>query len=113
MAEHHFVTVDGIRTHYVAAGEGPPLLLLHGLSASLIAWAPNIEPLSQKYAVYALDFPGRGDSDKPNIDYRVPAGAQFIQKFMEVVGIERASLAGCSMGGRLALRTALDFPNNV
>ncbi|MFH1560122.1 MAG: alpha/beta fold hydrolase [Chloroflexota bacterium] len=113
MAEHHFVTVDRIRTHYVAAGEGPPLLLLHGLIANLMAWAPNIGPLSQKFTVYALDFPGRGDSDKPNIDYRVPTGARFIRKFMEVLGIERASLAGCSMGGMVALRTALDFPNLV
>ncbi|MQF48731.1 alpha/beta fold hydrolase [SAR202 cluster bacterium AC-647-N09_OGT_505m] len=113
VAEHYFATVDGIRTHYVAAGEGPPLLLLHGLSASLIAWAPNIEPLSQKFTVYALDMPGRGDSDKPNIDYRVPAAAGFIKKFMDVLGIERASLAGCSMGGMIALRTALDYPDRV
>ena len=113
MAEHHFTTVDGIRTHYVAAGEGPPLLLLHGLSASLMAWAPNIEPLSQMFTVYALDIPGRGDSDKPNMDYRIPAAARFIKEFMEAVGIERASLAGCSMGGMVALRTALDYPDRV
>ncbi|MDA0987895.1 MAG: alpha/beta fold hydrolase [Chloroflexi bacterium] len=113
MSEHRFVTVDGIRTHYVAAGWGPPLLLLHGLISNLIAWAPNIEPLSQKYTVYALDFPGRGDSDKPDIDYGVPAGAQFIRRFMDALGIERASLAGCSMGGMIALRTALDFPDRV
>ena len=65
MAEHRFVTVDGIRTHYVAAGEGEPLLLLHGLGASLMAWALNIEPLSQKFSVYAIDIPGHGDSEKP------------------------------------------------
>ena len=113
MAEHRFVTVNGIRTHYVVAGDGPPLLLLHGLSASLIAWASSIEPLARKFTVYALDFPGRGDSEKPDIDYGVPAGARFIQEFMQVLGIDWASLAGCSMGGLVALRTALDFPTRV
>ena len=113
MAEHHFASVDGIRTHYVAAGDGPPLLLLHGLSAGLIAWASNIEPLSQKFTVYALDIPGRGDSDKPNMDYRIPAGARFIRDFMDVLGIKSASLAGCSMGGMVALRATLDYPDRV
>ena len=113
VAEHRFIDVAGIRTHYVVAGEGPPLLLLHGLGASLIAWMSNIDALSQKFTVYALDIPGRGDSDKPNIDYRVPTGARFIREFMEILGIERASLAGCSMGGMVALRTALDYPDRV
>ena len=47
------------------------------------------------------------------MDYRVPAGALFIREFMDVLGIERASLAGCSMGGMVALRTALDYPDRV
>ncbi len=114
MAEHRLVTADGIRAHYVAAREGPPLLLLHDLIAgSLVAWAPNIEPLSQKHTVYALDIPGRGDSEKPNIDYQVPIAAPFILQFIETLGIERASLASCSIGGMIALRTALAFPGQV
>ena len=113
MAEHRFVTVDGIRTHYVAAGEGEPLLLLHGLGASLMAWALNIEPLSQKFSVYAIDIPGHGDSEKPDIDYQLPTAVDFVREFMNVLGIERASIAGSSMGGMIALRTAVEFPELV
>ena len=113
MAEHRFVTVNGIRTHYVAAGKGDPLLLLHGMGASLMAWALNIEPLSHKFSVYAIDIPGHGDSDKPDLDYLLPTAVDFVREFMNVLGIERASLAGNSMGGMIALRTAVDFPELV
>ncbi|MBI2856629.1 MAG: alpha/beta fold hydrolase [Chloroflexi bacterium] len=113
MAEHRFVDVGGIRTHYVVAGEGPPLLLLHGLGATLIAWAANIAPLAQKFTVYAPDIPGHGESDKPDLDYRVPTGAKFIRDFMHTLGIPRAYIIGNSMGGILALRAALDYPSLV
>lgn len=113
MAEHRFVTVNGIRTHYVAAGEGEPLLLLHGLGASLMAWATNIEPLSQRFSVYAIDIPGHGDSDKPDLDYLMPTAVNFIRGFMEALDIERASFAGNSMGGMIALRIAVELPELV
>ena len=113
MAEHRFVTVNGIRTHYVAAGEGEPLLLLHGLGASLMAWALNIEPLSREFSVYAIDIPGHGDSEKPDMDYLLPTAVDFVREFMNVLGIERASLAGSSMGGLIALKTAVDYPELV
>ena len=113
MAEHRFVTVDGIRTHYVAAGKGEPLLLLHGLGASLMAWGLNIEPLSQEFSVYAIDIPGHGDSEKPDIDYLLPTAVNFIRGFMEALGIERASIAGSSMGGMIALSTAVEYPELV
>lgn len=113
MAENNFLIIDGVRIHYVVAGNGPPLLLLHGLGTGSITWALNIEPLSQKYTVYALDAPGLGDSDKPNVDYNAETGALFVKKFIEALGIEHVSLAGCSMGGMIALKAALDFPNIV
>lgn len=113
VAEHRFVTVAGIRTHYVVAGSGPPVLLLHGLSANLMAWCRNIGPLAERHTVYALDLPGRGDSDKPDIDYSVPTGARFIREFMDTMGIRSGTLVGSSMGGILALRAAVDFPDRV
>ena len=113
IAEHRIANVEGIRTHYAAAGEGKPLLLLHGLGARPMAWAANIAPLSERFSVYALDIPGHGDTDKPDIDYHVVAGARFVRSFMRVLGIDKASLVGNSMGGMLALRTALDFPQSV
>ena len=113
MAENNFLIIDGVRIHYVVAGDGPPLLLLHGLGAGSITWALNIEPLSQKYTVYALDVPGLGDSDKPNMDYNIKSGALSVKRFIESLEIEHVSLAGCSMGGMIALKTAIDFPNMV
>ena len=93
----------------MAAGEGEPLLLLHGLGASLMAWALNIEPLSRKFSVYAIDIPGHGDSEKPDMDYLLPTAVDFVRDFMRALGIERASIAGNSMGGMIALKTAIDF----
>ena len=113
MAEHRFVTVNGIRTHYVAAGKGEPLLLLHGLGASLMAWGLNIEPLSQEFSVYAIDIPGHGDSEKPDLDYQMPTAINFVRGFMDALGLERASIAGSSMGGMIALRTAVEYPELV
>ena len=113
MAEHRFVTVNGIRTHYVAAGKGEPLLLLHGLGASLMAWGLNIEPLSQEFSVYAIDIPGHGDSEKPDLDYQMPTAVNFVRGFMDALGLERASIAGSSMGGMIALSTAVEYPELV
>ena len=56
---------------------------------------------------------GHGDSEKPDIDYLLPTAVNFVREFMNVLGIERASIAGNSMGGMVALRTAVEFPELV
>ena len=71
-SESLYIKVGGVNTHYIAVGKGPPLILLHGLGASLITWRDNLEALSKNFRVYALDLPGHGDSDKPlDFDYSI------------------------------------------
>ena len=63
--EDRYTNVDGIKVHYHMVSEGPFLILVHGLSASLANWKENMEVLAQRYTVCALDLPGYVDSDKP------------------------------------------------
>ena len=111
--ESRYVNVDGITTHYLVAGEGPPLILLHGLGASVITWRDNIGPLSQAFSVYAVDLHGHGDTDKPDLDYSMETVLSFFILFLDTLGIERCSLIGNSTGGYLALRMALDYSERV
>jgi 4,5:9,10-diseco-3-hydroxy-5,9,17-trioxoandrosta-1(10),2-diene-4-oate hydrolase len=109
----HVVRVGGINTHYVVAGDGRPLLLFHGLGASVVTWRDNIGPLSKAFRVYAVDLPGHGDSDKPDIDYATDTMVQFVKDFIESLNLERPAIIGSSVGGALALMTALRHPDLV
>ena len=111
--ESHWVAVDGINTHYVEAGAGQPLLLIHGLGASVVTWRDNIGPLAESFRVIALDLPGHGDSDKPDIDYASPTIVRHIARFMEAIGIEKTAIVGNSVGGALGLMVALAHPELV
>lgn len=99
--EDRYIKVGDANIRYWAMGSGPLLLPIHGLGASVEYWQQNIEPLSQHCRVYAMDLLGFGRSDKPRIEYSLHYAAQFIADFMDAQGIERASLAGNSMGGPL------------
>jgi pimeloyl-ACP methyl ester carboxylesterase len=96
----------------MVAGEGPPLLLLHGLAASARWWTRNVPELAARYRVRAVDLPAFGAS---------PHGAPFdleripdqVVALMDELGIERASIVGHSMGGLIAARMAADHPSRV
>ena len=105
--------VGGLDIHYAVAGEGPPIIFLHGLGASSITWQDNIGPLSQDFTVYAPDIPGHGDSVKIGVKYTTEAGIDLIFGFMDAVGIQSAALCGSSMGGLIALLGALHTPERV
>ena len=108
-----YVTIEGMDVHYVVAGDGPPIVFLHGLGASSITWQDNIGPLAERFTVYAPDIPGHGDSVKLGVDYNTEAGIAFILGFLDAVGAPAAALAGSSMGGLIALLTALRHPERV
>jgi pimeloyl-ACP methyl ester carboxylesterase len=105
--------VFGMRIHYVEAGSGPVVVLLHGLGGNSANWAFNITALAQKYRVIVPDQIGFGRSDKPLITYRVGTYVDFLDKFLDELKIEKASLVGNSMGGWIAALYALAHPAKV
>lgn len=107
------VLVFGQRIHYVEAGSGPAVILLHGLGGSSRAWQPNIGPLAEKFHVFAPDQIGFGKSDKPLVNYRIRTYVDFLDQFCKQLKIERATLVGGSMGGWIAAAFTAAFPDRV
>src|SRR5580765_4632825 len=107
------VTVLGFKLHYLEAGRGAPVVLLHGLGGDGSRWGPNIEPLAKDFHVFALDQIGFGESDKPLANYHTGMLAEFLVGFLKAVGVQKASLVGNSMGAGVALYTAAKFPQAV
>jgi pimeloyl-ACP methyl ester carboxylesterase len=105
--------VFGQKIHYVEAGSGPTVILLHGLGGSARAWQPNIVPLAEKYHVFVPDQIGFGKSDKPLVNYRIRTYVDFLEQFCKQLNIERASLVGNSMGGWIAAAFTVAFPDRV
>ena len=94
--------------------EGPPLVLVHGLGASMEVWGENIAPLAQHHTVYALDLPGHGKSDKPRgIGYDAVSGAHFLVRFMDAVGVPTVTLMGNSAGGLITAICAVIYSQRV
>src|SRR3954467_6317410 len=107
------VTVLGFKLHYLEAGRGAPIVLLHGLGGDGSRWRPNIEPLAKDFHVFALDQIGFGESDKPLANYHTGMLAEFLVDFLKAVNVPKASLVGNSMGAGVALYTAAKFPQAV
>ncbi len=112
------ITVQGITTHYLTAGEnGDCLLLLHGGGAdsATLSWGDVILPLAEAgYRVFAPDLPGYGLSDRPNIACNTDALLGFVNAFIDAVGIDHPlSLMGLSMGGGISLSLTLANPKMV
>lgn len=107
------VEVHGFKLHYLEAGSGPPVILLHGLGGDGSRWAPNIAPLAQRFHVFALDQIGFGASDKPLANYHTGMLAEFLAGFMDAVGVEKAALVGNSMGASVATYFAVHYPTRV
>ena len=112
--EDRRINVNGLTTRYFTAGnDGPPLVLLHGDSDSALDWSWVLPTLAATHRVYAPDFPGFGDSAKPNVVYSPEFLAQFVADFLNTLGVERAVLVGNSLGGLVALRLALSRSEQV
>ncbi len=108
-------TVFGAKIRFLEAGDAtkPTVILLHGLGAQAESWQFNIPALAANYHVIAPDQVGFGKSDKPFLKYRVGTYADFLDKLMAELKIEKASLVGNSMGGWVAALTAIKYPNRV
>lgn len=101
--------------HYVRAGRGPAILLIHGLGSSWLTWQLNIPPLVDAgYTVIALDLPGHGDSgDPPRLNHHPGGGAELVHGFLQALDISKAHLVGNSAGGLIAGLVALEHPKIV
>ena len=112
--EERRINVSGLTTRYFTTGnDGLPLVLLHGDSASALDWSWVLPKLGATHQVYAPDFPGFGESAKPNREYSLEFLRQFLVDFLDALGIERAVLVGNSLGGLVSLRFALSRPEQV
>jgi haloacetate dehalogenase len=110
---HHTVTVNNIKLHYVDAGQGPPVFLLHGFPEFWFAWRKQIPVLAQHYRVIVPDLRGYGDSEKPPTGYDKRTMATDIYQLMHHLGYERIALIGHDRGARVATRFAKDFRSAI
>ena len=107
--------IDQTRYHYIEAGAGEPLLLLHGFTGCTENWREAIEQLQSRWHVIAIDLPGHGKTIAlPDVSqYQMPHVSQHLSAFIASVAGAPAHVLGYSMGGRLALHIALNHPDAV
>src|SRR6266508_253702 len=82
--------VDGLALHYVVAGRGPAVVLLHGLGGFAQSWRQTIDALATRATVFALDLPGFGRSAKPRTAYRLGYFARALHAFLDALGVGQA-----------------------
>lgn len=111
--EPETIEVGGRRIQYLKMGEGEPVLLLHGFGGDINIWVFNQEALTEGRAVYALDLPGHGGSEKEVGDGSTEFFAGVVSGFMDEMGLEKAHLVGHSMGGAVAGALAKSSPEKV
>lgn len=108
---HRTVHANGIRQHYLEAGEGPPVVLLHGFPETNHAWRHQIPVLAERFHVIAPDLRGYGETDKPASGYDKRTMAHDLVELLKTLGIGRIALVGHDRGARVATRFAKDHPN--
>lgn len=106
-------TIHGYRRAFRMAGDGPVLLLIHGIGDNSETWNDIVPHLAQNYTVIAPDLLGHGKSDKPRADYSVAAYANGMRDLLSVLGIDRVTVVGHSLGGGVAMQFAYQFPHMV
>jgi pimeloyl-ACP methyl ester carboxylesterase len=104
------VTIHGHEISYRDVGEGPVLLLLHGIAGSSRAWREVMPALAGEYRLIAPDLLGHGESAKPLGDYSLGAYASGLRDFLGVLGVDRVTLVGQSFGGGVAMQLAYQHP---
>lgn len=107
------VTVHERRIHYVDYGDGPALLLIHGMAGSWQTWLANIPELGQHYRVIAVDLPGFGGSDSLPPGSGFEAYGQMLEGLLDELGLQSVAVVGHSLGGLVALAFAADVPWRV
>lgn len=116
MIHYPLVTRDNIRTRVLEAGAGPRhLVLVHGTGARADRWSRNMDALAaQGLHIYAIDLPGHGYASKGlEVACSVPAYVRFLEAVLDALDIDRATIAGTSLGGHVVAAFALEYPRRV
>ncbi|KUI24215.1 hypothetical protein AU196_20130 [Mycobacterium sp. IS-1742] len=109
----HYRTIHGYRRAFRIAGDGPAILLIHGIGDNSTTWSTVQTKLAQRFTVIAPDLLGHGKSDKPRADYSVAAYANGMRDLLSVLGVDRVTVVGHSLGGGVAMQFAYQFPQFV
>ena len=107
------IEVYGFNMHYAEAGQGPPVIVLHGLWGGRNEWDRNIEVLAADFRMIVVDQIGFHGSDKPDVSYHNALLGQFLAGFIEAMDIPRATLMGQAMGANTATYMAVHYPHLV
>ena len=107
------VQVDGVSINYDVQGDGDPLLLIPYLSADHACYAFQLPAYSEHFSCIALDLPGSGESDKPAGPYSTEGYAEQVAAFLGAIGVDRAHVAGVSLGAAVGMHLAARHPARV
>jgi len=109
-----FINVSKYNVRYAESGDSANhLLLIHGLGGSAESWTNNIDAFGRHYHTFAPDLIGFGHSDKPKIQYAMKTFTNFLNDFLDTIGIKKISIVGSSMGGQIAAEFAIAYPDKV
>lgn len=111
--ESKFATVEGIKFHYLTAGRGPAVILLHGYTQTSRMWRPLIPKLTGKFTVIAPDLPGIGGSEIPNDGLDMKTAAIRIHALAKSLGITKSRVVGHDIGLMVAYAYAAQFPSET
>lgn len=109
-AEIQFRVIHGYRRAFIHTGHGPAILLIHGIGDCSNTWREVIPRLATRHTIIAPDLLGHGLSDKPRADYSVAGYANAMRDLISVLGVERVTVVGHSLGGGVAMQFAYQYP---
>src|ERR687897_2161902 len=107
------ISLHGNRVTYRTGGDGPLLVLIHGITSSSASWEPVLPLLAEHYTIIAPDLLGHGQSDKPAGDYSLGSHACLVRDLMLALGHEQGTIVGHSLGGGIAMQVGYQFPELV
>ena len=111
--QHRYIEAAGIRTSFLEAGSGPPLVLLHGAGGGAVTWYKVIGLLSRRFRVIVFDRPGYGESEKPSAPYDKPFNTEWLHSAAAQLGLGKFFLVGNSEGGSVSIHYALHYPEQL
>jgi len=113
LVEQREITSGTVKTSYLSAGKGKPMIFLHGAGAGAVTWYPSIGNIAKSLQVIVPDIVGYGESDKPNAPYDRPYFSRWLKNFLNELNIPKAHIVGLSQGGAIALQFTIDNPEMV